>query len=985
MINKQIFRKTAAVISALSVIAGMTAAFASDVNGTKEILCSPGDNLTVGTYPESAAETQKLIDSRPDVQRFSENWDRGLVAVKNDTGTFISWRWLGTESLDVKYNLYKNGVKLNSEPLSLTNYTDINPDANAKYSVSAVIDGVEGERCEEVSVWNDGYLDIKLDRPEKSVMANGEDGGEYYPCDASAADLDGDGEAEIILKWDGTVRDASKTGYTSNCIIDAYKLDGTKLWRIDMGPNIRSGPHDTQFIAGDFDNDGVSEMAVRTADGTVSGTGEIIGDKDAKWYEQNDGKNLAGPLYLTVFKGSDGSVIDTVDFFPQSTGTYSDGSEWDISSWGDDWGNRSERYLGGMGCFDGVHTSFVQARGYYARSCIAAYHLEDGKIVNDWKFDSDEYKIANNGEDLYGGQGFHSLAVADVDYDAKDEVIYGSLAIDDNGEPMYSTHMYHGDSLHVGDFVPDRPGLEVFTCQEYINADYGFYMRDARTGEILYGLKTETDNGRACAGDIDPRYEGSESWSAYGVLTAADGTVISTNYSMPANFVIYWDGDLGSEIENGNSVYKWNTEEENIDAIFKAFNCHSVNAAKSNPALQADILGDWREELIFPTDDMENLRIFTTTDPTSYRIPTLLSDGEYRNSVAWQNVCYNQTPHVGYDLSYTTKTVPVPQIYTVDADGNEVRNPDIAKKEWSIDDLYFGDRIELVPGYATALVNGVKVRTDNENAEVKSYINDDDRTMVPLRFISEAYGAKVDYNNDTKEITISYGDKTISMLPGEASYSVTESKGGSTQGVMDTVPVIENDRTFVPLRTISEILDKNVDFKDGVVYISDIGIDTSNAAEIKKAVSETAVPPQIDYDKYVEDFSDESRGYRLLIKEVIASDGGDASAVSDYDAETSYTIPAGGSLTLVGDYPWGPGVPAVILAFGDDKVHNFEIQYSGDGENWQVGQADRVSNGVKGEFNTYYFGTPPYALYIKYVSKDTTDTVIAEMGELRVE
>ncbi|MCD8390943.1 MAG: hypothetical protein LUD03_03790 [Firmicutes bacterium] len=979
MMNGKILLKRAAAVMTVTAVVSSGAVFASDANGTKEILCSVGDSLTVGTYAESAAETQALIDSRPDVQHYSENWDRGLVAVSADSGTFISWRWLGTESLDVKYNVYKNGVKLNGEPLSLTNYTDINPTANAKYSVSAVVDGVEGEQCDEVSVWNDGYLEIDLDKPEDSVMANGEDGGEYSPGDASAADLDGDGEVEIILKWDATVRDASKTGYTSNCLIDAYKLDGTKLWRIDMGANIRSGPHDTQFIVGDFDNDGVSEMAVRTADGTVSGTGEVIGDADAEWYAENDGKNLTGPLYLTVFKGSDGSIIDTIDFFPQSTGTYSDGTTWDISSWGDDWGNRSERYLGGMGCFDGEHTSFVQARGYYARSCVAAYHLEDGKIVNDWTFDSAEYEDGS-----YSGQGYHSLAVADVDYDAKDEVVYGSMVIDDNGEPLYSTGMGHGDSLHVGDFVPDRPGLEVFSCQEWTGAEYGFYMRDARTGEVLYGLKTETDNGRACAADIDPAYDGAESWTAYGVLTAADGTVISTNYSMPANFAIYWDGDLGREIENGNSVYKWNSEEENLDAIFKAFDCHSVNAAKSNPSLQADILGDWREELIFPTDDLEHLRIFTTTETTSYRIPTLLSDDEYRNSVAWQNVCYNQTTNVGYNLSYTTESVPVPQIYTVDADGNEVRNPDLAQGSWDIDDLYFGDTIELVPGCATALVNGTKVRVDNTNAETSPYINEDDRTMVPLRFISEAYGADVDYDNETRKITIKYGDKTIKMTVGENSYTV-EDELTAFGGSVDTKSEIKNDRTFVPVRLISEALDKNVDYADGVVYISDIDIDTSNAAELKDKITSTAVPDEIDYDKYLEDFSDESRGYRLIIATATGDDGSDASAVSDYDVETTYTVPAGGSLTLKSDYPWGPGVPAVILAFGDDEVHHFEIQYSGDGENWQIGQADRVSNGVKGEYNTYYFGTPPYTLYVKYVSKDSYDTVIAEMGELRVE
>ncbi len=975
--KKTLLKRITAAAAVMGVLAGtIPIVSASDINGTKDILCSVGDNLTVGTYPEAAAETEKLINSRPEMLRLTDDVDRGLVAVKADSSVFVSWKWLGTESLDVKYNLYKNGELVNKEPMSLTNYTDNNPASGDKYAVSAVVNGVEGERCDEVSVWEDGYLEIPLNRPEKSKMANGEDGSDYTPNDVSVADLDGDGKYEIVLKWDGLVRDAGKGGYTNTCIIDAYETDGTQLWRIDMGPNIRSGPHDTQFIVADFDNDGKAEMAVRTADGTVAADGTVIGDKDAKWYELNDGKNLQGPLYLTVFSGEDGTVIDTVDYFPQSTGTYKDGTAWDINSWGDDWGNRSERYLGALACLDGEHMSFIQSRGYYGRTCISAYHLENKKIVTDWTFDSHDYPAAD-GHEPYSGQGYHNLSIADVDYDGKDEVIFGSMNIDHDGSPMYSTEMYHGDSMHVGDFVPDNPGLEVYTCQEYRNADYGFYMRDARTGNILYGLKTETDNGRACVADIDPDHPGEEAWSAYGVLTAADGTVLSTNYSMPANFAIYWDSDIGREIEDGNGVYKWNVKNENMDVVFKAVGAHSINAAKSNPCIQADILGDWREELIYPANDNEHLRIYTTTEPTSYRIPSLMSDWEYRDAIGWQNVCYNQTPHLGYYLGYDTKTVPVPMVYSLDENGGKISNPDLSKKEWSIDELYFGDTVELVPDVPTAFVNGAKKRVDNDNAEVVPYVNSDDRTMVPIRFISEAYGADVDYDDDTAEITISCLGKDIVMKPGHKDYTVN----GETK-TMDTVAELRRSRAFVPLRTIAEMLDKNVGYYDagndtGLVYISslDKAMTDENAAELMAEISSTSVPEPIDMTRYAEDYGNKEMNNRVPVELVSTSDETDAAALLDYDLNTSWTCPAGGSV-IIDSRGWG--TPGVVIAFGDDKVHHFQIEYSGDLFTWQIGLAGRTSDGKKGVYEKYYYGCPLYPRYVKYTSLDDEDTIISE-------
>ncbi|MCH5211735.1 MAG: hypothetical protein J1G06_01850 [Oscillospiraceae bacterium] len=987
--KKRFARNTIAASSAIAMLtSSFTGAFASDLNGTTTIKCTPGDNISVGTYAESAAETQKLINARPNIQRQVEDMGRGLVAVKTDNGNFISWRWKGTESINVKYNLYKNGTKLNSAPLDLTNYTDIDGKLSDKYSVSTVVDGAEGEKCEEVSVW-DGYYEIPLGEPPAPAEVEGEPGnpGEYGPGEIAVADLDGDGEYEFVIKWNAITRDAGKGGYTSICYLDGYELDGTFMWRVNMGPNIRSGEHDTQFMVADFDGDGKAEMACRTADGTVSGTGEVIGDAKAEWYKNNNGKNLDGPLYLTVFKGEDGSIIDTIDYYPQSTGTWDDGTEWGIDSWGDDWGNRSERYLGGVATFDGVRTSFIQSRGYYDRTCIGAWHLEDGKIVEDWTFDSHYYPRAKDTDPSKNGQGYHNLTVADVDFDGKDEIMFGNLAIDHDGTPMYTTGLGHGDALHLGDLLPSRPGLEMFTVQESGGAAYGFAMRDARTGEILYGLNTGTDVGRGATADIDPRYEGEEAWSAYGALIAADGTVLSTNYSIPANFAIYWDGDLGREIEDGNGVYKYDPDDEKVHAIFKAVGAHSINAAKSNPCIQADIFGDWREELIFPANDNKSLRIYTTTEPTAYRIPTLTSDSEYYNAVIWQNNCYNQPPHVSYNLGYDMKEVPVPQVFTLDADGNKITNPDLAtRKSYSVDELYFGDTVELVLDNPTALVNGAKVLVDNENPAVKPYLDAEDRTLVPLRFIAEAFGATVNYDDETTEITITVrdtkGDTAITMKPGETAYTISHksSKGNDSvgKGEMDTVPVVENERTMVPVRFIAEALGKYVDYYDGLVYISTIEKPLDNADEVKAKINATSKAVRTPNYADIEDYGDKTRGLRYDPVAITTSNDTDGSAVADYDPTTTWTCPAGGEI-IFQKANWF-ATPAAVVMFGDDKQHHFDIMYSGNGTDWQLAVSNRISSGKSGVYEKFYFGVPPYPTYVKYVSLDDEDTEIAELA-----
>ncbi|MCC8169339.1 MAG: discoidin domain-containing protein [Oscillospiraceae bacterium] len=991
-------KKIIAVAAAVAVMGQLTASWAAEV----------GESLMINSYEDSAAQTQALIDSRPDIQRPMENLGRGLVAVKTDKSAFISWRWLGTEQLDVKYNLYRDGIKVNAEPLSVTNYTDINTTNGAKYAVSTVIDGVEGEKCEEVELLDNSYIEIPIQTPPDNTVSG--ESYTYTPGDASVGDLDGDGEYEIVLKWDpSNAKDAAQAGYTGECIIDAYEPDGTLLWRVNMGPNIRSGAHDTQFMVYDYDGDGKAEMACRTADGTIAGDGTVIGDADKNYAVQGDGKNLTGPLYLTVFNGEDGSVIDTVDYDPQTTGKTESGKEWNVSTWGDGWGNRSERYLAAVAYLDGERPSMVFARGYYTgpegdaggRTVIAAFDLEDGKIVKKWRFDTLDY---NN---QYIGQGNHSMSAADVDYDGCDELIYGALAIDNDGTPMYSTGLGHGDAQHVGDLDPSRPGLEVYSCHEETGSAYGYEMRDARTGEILYGEQTGNDNGRGASDDIDPNYPGCEGWSAAGVLTAADGTVISTSYTMPANFFAWWDGDLGREVQDSIYISKWNSEAQKVETIFTASGCTSVNGTKSNPSLTADLFGDWREEVIYPTKDGSALRIYTTTTPTSYRIPTLMHDIQYRMHVAYQNTCYNQPTHVSYYLGYDTETIPVPQMYVVDGD-NEVRNSDLAQKSWTIDDLYTGEKVELVIDCSTALVNGVPQRVDNDNTDVKPYLDENDRTLVPLRFIAEAFGAEVEWDGDNQTVEITAENKDrIEMKIGDNKFSYykydgeTAAPGGSLSDTYtvsyhetDTAPVITQDRTMVPLRAIAEALEKNVYWNDGLITISDLEnleISDSAAKEQLEAIKSAPVPDKVELvaingtgEKY---YSNQLDVYGV---EASDNDGNVETGAVDLDISTRWSAYGPNTLTLdLGDTQEVTGV-AIAMWKGSERIYPFTIEYSNDGETWETALSKTQNSGETEEFEKYMFTESVNARYIRYNGDGATDPTknychISEIAVLGVE
>ncbi len=663
----------------------------------------------------AAAASLAVVANLSHAQPQMEKLGRGIVAIHQPDGKiFVSWRLLGTDPEGIAFNLYRNSeavagrdasipvafatgpaaapagreVKLNAEPLTGPTWfidDSANLGTNVSYFVRPVVNGQEQPSSAAFSLPAGSpprpYLSIPLKTPPG-----------YTPGDGSVGDLDGDGEYEIVVKQEQRPQDNSRGGRTGETLLQAYKLNGTYLWTINLGKNIREGAHYTQFMVYDLDGDGKAEIACKTADGTVDGAGKVLGDPKADWVypdkpvtmtttDRNGQKRerqvnptghvMTGPEYLTVFEGATGRELTTTNYIPSRVEGSTDYKPDELMAvWGDANGNRSDRYLACVAYLDGVHPSVVMCRGYYTRSTLVAWDWRDGKLTQRWFFDSDKLGPRDN-TNPWRGQGNHNLSVADVDGDGRDEIVYGAMVVDDDGKPLYSTGWGHADTIHVGDLVADNPGIEVFSIQERFDKQ-GMNMRDAKTGKPIFlipSLKADEEGGdkgegpgRGVAFNIDPRYAGAESWARGAQMEKvgmfdAHGKPISKTTPRSCNFAIYWDGDLLQELLDRNTISKWNWENGTETNLLVAQDCSSNNGTKATPTVSADILGDWREELVLRSLDGKELRIYTTTIPTKHRLFTLMHDPQYRLSVAWQNVAYNQPPHTSF---YLDEAAPLP-------------------------------------------------------------------------------------------------------------------------------------------------------------------------------------------------------------------------------------------------------------------------------------------------------------------------------------
>lgn len=619
---------------------------------------------------------------RYDMQHINrEQLDRGVVAIRQGKQVVVSWRTLTSDAVGQAFDVYRNGQKLNSQPLCQggTFYIDEAPLAGgATYEVRG---GGKNGSYQLRADAPEGYLSVKLQKPADGITPDGRTFS-YTANDASVGDVDGDGQYEIVLKWDPTnAHDNAHDGYTGPTLLDCYRLDGTLLWRIDLGINIRSGAHYTPYIFYDLDGDGRAELMVRTSDGTRDGVGHVIGDAKAdyrhglpavaenpkperEWGKYNKqgrpmtGRILTGNEYITVFDGLTGKALDTKPYVP---------ARGNLSDWGDNYANRSDRMLAGVGYLDGKHASAIFCRGYYTRTVLAAWDWNGKELKQHWVFYTNNEGVGKDGKPLrsYAGQGNHNLRVADVDGDGCDEIIYGSMAVDHDGSGLYSTGMGHGDALHLMAFDPKSDELQIWDCHE--NRKDGSDFRNARTGEVIFQIPSTKDVGRCMAADIDPTNPGLEMWStdSHGIRNIK-GEVIYTaedpddpqhkqhlklgGRHLSVNFGIWWDGDLLRELLDHETVSKYDWQNHTIKDVTKFEGVVFNNGTKSNPCLSADILGDWREEVIARTPDSSELRIFVSTIPTQYRINCLMEDIPYRLSTAAQNVGYNQPSEPGFYL-----------------------------------------------------------------------------------------------------------------------------------------------------------------------------------------------------------------------------------------------------------------------------------------------------------------------------------------------
>lgn len=499
--------------------------------------------------------TPRCTWSQSPQTRQQESLDRGFVAFfDTDSSAVVSWRLLATESMESKFFLFRAVDDREPElveghdPLGPTWFRDSNWNTTdaVTYSLRASADATAPPLAStQLSRANQsiGYMAIPLKPPEG-----------YHANDTSVGDLDGDGLYEWVVHMVGQGRDNSQGGFTTEPILHAYKLDGTLLWDIHLGKNIREGAHYTAFLVYDLDGDGRAEVVCKTADGTRDGKGNVLGDAKADHRTQEGrraGTILAGPEFLTVFDGPTGAALASRDYIP---------ARGNVRAWGDDYGNRSERYLAGIAYLDGERPSIVMCRGYYTRSVLAAWDYRDGNLQSRWVFDSDD---GTPGNEAYRGQGNHSLSVADIDQDGKDEIVYGACAIDDDGRGLYSTGFGHGDALHVTDIDPVRPGLEAWSIHENEKGDAahpGVTLFSAKDGAVIFRDAIGRDVGRGMAADIDPRHPGVEVWGGLRNAFSSSGKNIGAA-PRSTNFGIWWDGDLLRELLNGVDIAKWDYRE----------------------------------------------------------------------------------------------------------------------------------------------------------------------------------------------------------------------------------------------------------------------------------------------------------------------------------------------------------------------------------------------------------------------------------------
>ena len=832
-------RKITAIISAAAIMLTAVPAFA----GYEPIVSENGYTLGKYTSEIDQAARQKIeemYNNRPVLSRPATVLGLGLTAVPAEDGVLISWRFVS----DSRYNLYRGDVKLNDEPLAATNYFDELGKPGTEYTLVAVADGEEIPLSRTTVAWDKEYIEFPL------VHRDG-----YIIDDGGTGDLDGDGKYEYLFRR--TPIDMAPSTRTLYPIIEAYDDDGTFMWEINIGPN-EINEHDINFAVYDFNLDGKDEVIMRSFEGTIDGTGEEIGDTNGDKITDysKDEENLAifqdrqyvvsTPEFMSMYDGETGAEIARTDLLPERE---------PLESWSyrySDTGRltkRASHYLWGVAYLDGERPSIVNVRGAWDNVKIAAWHVEDNEFVTDWVADTPN---TDDLDSIWGAVN-HNMGVADIDFDGKDEIFSGPMAVDDDGTTLYATKaeyadgketkLLHGDAFDMAIMSPDYHGYLAWACHETSALPANIELHDGLTGQVLWGYGKSKDTGRSRAADIDPNYRGFEVWgSTWTVPANISGEEIADSWnefkvqlpdgsyekdeegndalvSLPMNYKIYWDGDLLSEFLDGIRISKYDYDNKEIDVIFDAEGCASNSGTKAVPCIQADLFGDWREEVVWKTADEQGVRIYSTNIETPYRIPPLMWDSAYRAAIATQNNHYNQPPNLSYYLGAETTEVPVPEVL-VTVSGEEVPHPALngshATYSITTEDsaMPAAKSIKLFVGSPNAYVDNDIVKIDPNDANVTPIIIDD-RTLVPVRFIAESFGMKASWDDATRKITLSGRGNTVEMTADSPDYTVNgEAK------TLDVPAQIINDRTLIPLRAMAESIGRTVYWNDGLIVIS---------------------------------------------------------------------------------------------------------------------------------------------------------------------
>ena len=608
-----------------------------------------------------------------------ENLGRGVVAVrtgKDGKDIWVSWRYRSIDPMNICFNVYRDGEKVNSEPIAdVTFFVDSNAwhGAAIEYEVVPVlssqgsgVSGQSGATFHELKhgrgkwrVPSDagiGYIDIPVTPPpEKQNPAGNHEMVGRHANDCSVGDVDGDGEYELFLKWESDWGADQLGGWAGETAFECLKIpSGESLWRIEMGPNMRAGQHYMPFVVADFDGDGKAELIMRTAPGTVDGALRVCKD-DGTWEEGasfTDSRDAIGnpsldkpaPEFLTVFDGNTGKALDTVRYDPPFV------NPWIWGDWHKSIGNRSHRFLASTAYLDGVHPTAIMCRGYYNRTCLAAWDWDGKNLRERWFFDSEAARWRGK---RFSCQGFHNLRVADIDFDGKDEIIYGQMVVDDDGTGVYSTGLGHGDQIHIVQSTPNHIGLQVWTCQEH--GGEGVVLRDAKTGGIIFQQKHWSDVGNCLAAAVDPFYPGVEFYSAssMGAFDYNGRWLGAPRAKWMAGhiyrFAVWWMGDMSRSLMPGSDgVWDYSVRFRGTGQQQRFEGCEANNGSKGNPCLAADILGDWREEVLLRRSDNKAIRLYVSTFETPYRFWTFMEDPCYRNSVAAENAGYNVAPEPSF-------------------------------------------------------------------------------------------------------------------------------------------------------------------------------------------------------------------------------------------------------------------------------------------------------------------------------------------------